>query len=378
MKKLPGLALIFLIILFFGVSSVLAGPTVAIIKHDDHKLVGESFKYEADRTPKGEPPDKYWHPEWSKESEAAIAKMVKDAVELAGNWPVKKGDVVAIVPNLMIDPFSLILIARGTPVYIQCTITDARVVRGVALLAKESGAKKIYITTQPACASGYSLLKVYGYEAVAKEVGAELVGLDASPWKYFKAPHALALKEYAIPAFLVEEVTKLISVPIMKTHSLAGYSGALKNIGIGIPTGKVYGQPRYGLPHDKLARVIIDVCSIRKIDYAVVSAIWAMEGNGPVTGDPVPMDMVIAGADPVAVDGIMLESMGMKAENFGTIRLGDQFGLGTYKGIKVVGRQVAEVEKQFAVVPLGKRGPGIWGEIVGWTPKATPTYYDKK
>jgi len=375
MKKLWGLALIIFLTLMVAASTSFAGPTVAIIKHNDHKLVGESFKYEVTRTPKGEPPDKFWQPEWSKESEAAIEKMVRDAVRLAGGWPVKSGDVVAIVPNLVIDPFGLVLMGRGTPPFMQCSVTDARVARGLALLAKESGAKKIYFATQPMSASGYSSLKVWGYERVAKEVGAELVGLDASAWKYFKAPHALALKEYAMPTFMVEEVTKLISVPVMKTHCLAGYTGALKNIGIGLPTGRVYGALRYGLPHDKLARVIIDVCSIRKLDYSVVTAIWAMEGNGPLAGSPVPMDMVIAGADPVAVDAIMIEAMGMKPANFGTIRLGEQFGLGTYKGIEVAGRQVAEVEKQFAPVPLDKRAAGTWGEIIGWAPVAIPTYY---
>ena len=356
----------------------LAGPSVAIVKHEDHELVGESFQYEITRTPKGDPPDKFLHPEWSKESEQAIEKMVRDAVRLAGGWPVKAGDVVAIVPNLGVDPFCLILMGMATPRIMQCMNTDARVVRGVALLAKESGAKKIYIATQPISASGYSSLRSWGYEPVAKEAGAELVALDASAWKYFKAPHALALKEYALQTFMMEEVTKLISVPVMKTHCMAGYTGALKNIGIGLPTGRVYGALRYGLPHDKLARVITDVCSIRRIDYSVIAAIWAMEGNGPLVGDPVPMDMVIAGADPVAVDAVMVETMGMKPANYGTIRLGEQYGLGTYKNIVVQGRQVAEVEKQFASVPSDKRVSGTWGEIIGWAAVATATYYGKK
>lgn len=372
MRRLNRSIVMLTILFFVWTSAGFAGPTVAIIKHNDHKLVGESFTYEMTRIPKGEIPDKHWKPEWSKESEDAIEKMVRDAVRLTGDWPVSKGDVVAIVPNCVIDPFTLQGQGRATPAIMQCTVTDPRVVRGVALLAKESGAKKIYIATQPMSASGYSSLRSWGYGPIAKEAGAELVGLDSSEWKYFKAPHGLALKEYAIPTFMVEEVNKVISVPVMKTHTGAGYTGALKNIGIGLPTGRVYGALRYGLPHDKLARVIIDVCSIRKIDYAVVSAIWAMEGNGPTSGDPVPMDMVIGGADSVAVDAIMVEVMGFKPENYGTIRLGEQFGLGTYKGIKVLGQQVFEVARQFIPVYANRRYPGKWGEVIGWDPEGTP------
>ena len=173
------------------------------------------------------------------------------------------------------------------------------------------------------------------------------------------------------------EVDKVISVPVMKMHCLAGFTGALKNIGIGVPTGQVYGSIRYGLPHEKLARVIVDVCSIVRSNYSVVSAIWAMDGNGPLAGDPVAMDMVIAGADPVAVDTVMVDCMGLKGHNYGQIRLAEEAKLGTSQGITVTGRQVHEVERQFAGVPPDKRAAASWGEIIGWPGKGvtlTGTY----
>jgi uncharacterized protein (DUF362 family) len=370
MKRLSLVSFIALGIICIWVIPGIAGPTVAIVKHDDHKLVGESWSFEVTRTPKGEPPDKYWRPQWSKESEAAIERMVRDAVRLAGGWPVKSGDVVAVVPNLVISPFGCVLQGRTKPELLQCAVTDVRVARAVAMLAKESGAKKVYFATQPMAASVVSAMKAWGYWDVGKELGVELVALDSAPWKYYKPAHApLALKEYAIPNIIVEEVNKVISVPAMKTHCLAGYTGAMKNIGIGVPTGQVYGSIRYGLPHEKLAKVIVDVCSIVKINYSVVSAIWAQDGNGPLAGDPVAMDLVIAGADPVAVDAVMVDCMGQKAHIFGQIRLAEEAKLGTSKGITVTGRQVHEVEKQFVGVPPDKRAAASWGEIIGWPGK---------
>jgi len=370
MRKFTTVFLVILTVLFFFSSLSFAGPKVAIVKHDDHKLVGESWTYEITRTPKGDPPDKYWAPEWSKESESAIEQMVRDSVQLAGGWPVKNGDVVAVIPNLVVSPFGCVLMGRKTPDLLQCAVTDVRVARAVALLAKESGAKKVYFATQPMAASGISSMKAWGYWDVGKEIGVELVALDSAPWKYYKPAHEpLVLKEYAIPTMLVEEVDVVISVPAMKMHCLAGYTGALKNVGIGIPTGQVYGSIRYGLPHDKLARVIVDVCSIVKIDYTVVDGIWAQDGNGPLAGFPVSMDMVIAGADPVAVDAVMVDCMGKKPHIYGQIRLAEEYGLGTFKGITVAGRHVYEVEKQFAGVPSAKRASATWGEIIGWPGK---------
>jgi len=370
MRRALTVFLVSVLVLCFWISASIAGPKVAIVKHDDHKLVGESWTFEVTRTPKGEPPDKYWRPEWSKESEAAIEQMVREAVQLAGGWPVKEGDVVAVVPNLVISPFGCVLMGRKTPELLQCGVTDARVARAVAILAKESGAKKVYFATQPMAASGVSSMKAWGYWDVGKELGVELVALDAAPWKYYKPAHEpLVLKEYAIPSMLLEEVDKIISVPAMKMHCLAGYTGALKNVGIGVPTGQVYGSIRYGLPHDKLARVIVDVCSIVKIDYTVVDGIWAQDGNGPLAGVPVAMDLVIAGADPVAVDAVMVDCMGKKPHIYGQIRLAEEYGLGTSKEITVAGRQVYEVEKQFAGVPADKRAAASWGEIIGWPGK---------
>ena len=382
MKKLVFVSFIALCILFLYVAAGIAGPTVAIVKNDDHKLVGESWSYEITRTPKGEPPDKYWKPNWTKESEAAIEQMVREAVRLAGGWPVKAGDVVAVVPNLVISPFGCVLQGRTKPELLQCAVTDVRVARAVAKLAKESGAKKVYFATQPMAASGVSCMKAWGYMDVGKELGVELAALDSAPWKYFKPAHEpLALKQYAIAKMMVEEVDKVISVPVMKTHCLAGFTGAMKNVGIGTPSGQVYGSIRYGLPHEKLARVIVDVCSIVKIHYNVVSAIWAADGNGPLAGDPVPMDLVIAGADPVAVDTIMLDTMGQKPQTYGQIRLAEQVGLGTSKGITVTGRQVHEVERQFTGVPPNLRASASWGEIIGWPGKGvtlTGTYGPKQ
>ena len=377
MKRISLISLIVLCIFFISALPVFAGPTVSIVKHDDHKLVGESWSFEITRTPKGEPPNKYWRPQWSKESEAAIEKMVRDAVRLAGGWPVKNGDVVAIVPNLVVSVFGNVLQSRTKPELLQCSVTDVRVARAVALLAKESGAKKVYFATQPMAASGVSCMKAWGYSDVANELGVELLALDSAPWQYYKPAHQpLALKEYAIPKIMLE-VDKVISVPVMKMHCLAGFTGALKNIGIGVPTGQVYGSIRYGLPHEKLARVIVDVCSIVKSNYSVVSAIWAMDGNGPLAGDPVAMDMVIAGADPVAVDTVMVDCMGLKGHNYGQIRLAEEAKLGTSQGITVTGRQVHEVERQFAGVPPDKRAAASWGEIIGWPGKGvtlTGTY----
>ena len=211
-------------------------------------------------------------------------------------------------------------------------------------------------------------LRRCGQGGVAKEVGADLVGLSDIPYKNYEAPFGLALKEYALPILMVEEVNKVISVPALKTHSITGVTLALKNIGIGMPTGRVYGGPRVGLPHEKIAEVITDVCAIVGIDCSIVDGIWGMEGYGPLGGDPVPMDLIIAGPDPVAVDAVGTEIMGFGAETIGTTRMAQQYGMGTFKGtdIQTSGDTLEKIVTQFNPVPKEFRFDASCGDVYGW------------
>ena len=342
--------------------------TVAIIKEKNHALVGESWKDPFNPFPGGEPPDKFWKPTWTKESEVKVEEMVRNSVAAAGDWSVEKGDIVAIQVNLVMSPLMNAQMGRLTDPELQSSVTDPRVARAVAILAKESGAKEIYIVCNPMIANGYISFKQWGYEEVAKETGATLVGLSDVPYKYYPAPLELAYKQYALPTLMVDTANKVISVASLKTHSLTGITLALKNTGIGTPTGRVYGGPRLGLPHDKLAEVITDVCSIVGIDYAIIDGIWGMEGNGPLSGDPVAMDLIIAGRDPVAVDAIGTQIMGFDKESIGTTRFAQAHGIGTYEGTKVkaIGEPFEKMIKQFAPVPKKFRFPGYCGQVYGW------------
>jgi uncharacterized protein (DUF362 family) len=193
------------------------------------------------------------------------------------------------------------------------------------------------------------------------------VDLRVKPYRNYKAEKTggLALHTYAIPELLVD-TDIIISAPVMKTHLMAGVTLSLKNIGIGCPTPLIYGQMKLGLPHQRLSEVIVDVCSIVGIDYVVMDALWAMEGPGPVRGNQIAMDMVIAGKDPVAVDYVATELMGFKGGMIGSTRLAEKHGLGTYRDVEMVGTPFGLAMKQFESVPRAARFPGVYSHNVGW------------
>ena len=64
---------------------------------------------------------------------------------LAGGWPVKRGDTVFIKFNANNDQWYMISTGKWNPGAFTATNTDGRIARAVALMCKESGAKRIVI-----------------------------------------------------------------------------------------------------------------------------------------------------------------------------------------------------------------------------------------
>jgi len=348
--------------------TTLAGPRVSIVQGDEKILKGsvilpERFISFLPKKPEGGRTGLYWTLEYTPESIAHVEKMVRQAVKLAGGWPVKKGDTVFIKFNANNDQWYLLSTGHNTAEDFACTNTDGRIARAVALLCKESGAKRIIIGEAAGIANTLQQMKVWGAELAVDAAGAELVDVDRVPYRWVKAPHALAAKEYAIPE-VVLDADVVISVAQMKTHGFAGTTGVLKNIAIGVPPNQVYGAPKVGLRHDVLHKTIADVCEIVGQDYNILGAIYGGEGAGPTMCNGIYHGIIIAGTDPVAVDYVGSATMGTAPERFGYLRVAQEIGLGTYKDIEVVGKNIADVLIEYK--PLPGHGPGAFGEVWGW------------
>lgn len=364
---------------------VWAGPKVAIVKSGYGNLACYDWKVDVlDFTKK-------WVAYWTPAGEKEVERTVRKAVKLAGGWPEMSNATVVIKTNLVQDigyALAVSTTVATNPAYankfLQSMTVDARVVRAVALLCKEKGARKVTIVCGPASCNGHTTFDAYGYTEMARKLDPqlsiwthkgfwlELYDVNDGPWTMRGAgTWPLFIRWYYVPRKVVSRIGSIydvvqISVGTMKTHRCAGVTLSLKNWGIGIPPGRVYGAWKFGLPHNKLYQVITDVNKIGKVDYAVIDGLWGMEGNGPDAGEPVEMGLIIAGADPVAVDYVTAKCMGFTPENFGHIRWCHNRGVGNYENIDVRGETIEAVRKTFKPVPVQLRAPDSWGDNTGW------------
>jgi uncharacterized protein (DUF362 family) len=110
-----------------------------------------------------------------------------------------------------------------------------------------------------------------------------------------------------------------------------------------------------GSMHGHLSQNIVDLASVIKPSIAVIDGIIAGEGH-ETSGNPVEMNLVIAGTDPVAVDAISAAVMGIRPEYVKHLSLAEECGLGTcnLERIQVLGEPIERVSRRFRTSFLSK------------------------
>jgi uncharacterized protein (DUF362 family) len=152
----------------------------------------------------------------------------------------------------------------------------------------------------------------------------------------------------------------LVSSSVLKTHNMVVATMSIKNVIMGAPLSPPPGQNLpWGASDKRKFHVGIRAgnynlyLAIQKLipnwGVGLVDGFEGMEGNGPVSGTPVPHRIVLASTDFLAVDRVGLECMGIDASWPGYLNYAYQGGLGQYDlaKIDVVGAKIAEVQRKY-------------------------------
>ena len=90
-----------------------------------------------------------------------------------------------------------------------------------------------------------------------------------------------------------------------------------------------------GIPNIRMqtffARQLIDLNQLIKPRFCVMDGIVAMDGNGPTSGDPVKMKVLLLGNDPVAIDSVYCHLVHLDPQMVPTNVHGETMGLGTWR-----------------------------------------------
>ena len=152
----------------------------------------------------------------------------------------------------------------------------------------------------------------------------------------------------------------LISSAVMKTHNMVVATMTIKNVVLGAPLSPPPGQRRpwgdsekrkfhVGIRSGNLNMYLAMQKMMPNWGLGIVDGYEGMEGNGPVSGTPVPHRIALASTDFLAADRVGLACMEIDAGWPGYLNYAYQAGLGQYDlaKIDVVGEKIADVQRKY-------------------------------
>lgn len=274
--------------------------------------------------------------------EEEVLKGLRHSIDLIGGIGsfVKKGDRVLLKPNL--------LIGKAPE---KAVTTHPSIVRAVIRFAREAGGVP-FIGDSPAIGSAARAAEKAGIKKIAEEMDCPIVEFNrpVSPPK----GGARIFKQLEIDQTVLE-ADVVINLPKWKTHGMMLLTLGVKNLFGCIP------GPRKALWHLKAGKdrkifgqLLVDLYRIIRPSLTILDGIIGMEGNGPTSGHPIPLGLIMASTDTLSLDQIVCDLLGISRKTLLTNRVAFEQGMGRDE-IEVLGEKVERVKVSHFEFPPSSR-----------------------
>jgi len=287
--------------------------------------------------------------------EEQVYEAVKKGVDLIGGISsfVSPGETIVLKPNVLF----------GTDPQ-KCVTTHPSVFKAAGKLIMNTKAT-VYYGDSPSFRKCEWNMKRANLKQVADELGIQLADFDNG--RSVSHNDALLIKSFVIANGVLDS-DGLVSLPKLKTHALTRFTGAIKNQ-FGCVPGLLKGQYHIKLPDPyDFATMLVDLNTLIKPRLYIMDGIMAMEGNGPRSGKPKQLSVLLFSSDPIAIDSIACKIINLDPESVPTSKPGEQANLGEsvptskpgeqanlgiyhYESIEVVGENVESfIDENFEVI----------------------------
>jgi uncharacterized protein (DUF362 family) len=180
------------------------------------------------------------------------------------------------------------------------------------LILAEGCGDSVYETTD--------LFQMLGYDTLAKEFGIELMDLNHEPSVKLTDSQNPIFTEFYLPEIALNSF--IVSLPVLKAHSLAAITGTLKNM-MGFAPPRHYsgtGPWKKASFHAHMQDAIMGLCSYRVPDLSILDASVGLADyhlGGP-TCDP-PVNKIVISDDPFKLDQCAASLLGIHGEQIAHI-----------------------------------------------------------
>lgn len=237
-----------------------------------------------------------------------IINKVNDGIEKIGGWEkfVKPNDRVLLKVNLI-----------GPKTAESAAVTNSEFVRALTRILKSKGCIVWIGDSAGGAIAGIAptakALITSGLDKVAAEEGAVIKNFDREGVVEVVPVSMKNEKMYiAKPLFDADVV---INLPKLKTHSAGIYTGAVKNLFGCIPGLRKAKYHKMAPDPKDFGNIIVDIHKAVKIKLNIMDGIEAMQGEGPTAGEVYKSNKILISDDPLALDTIAVNMLGIKVED---------------------------------------------------------------
>ncbi len=255
---------------------------------------------------------------------ARVLPAITQAVDLVGGIKafIRPGDRVLIKPNLL---------KASSPE--TAVTTHPEIIRAMIRLVKNAGGHPC-VGDSPGFGELRRVCEKAGVLEVIEQEGVELADMETA----VRVRNKGQFHHFEI-ARSIHEADAVINLPKLKTHGMMTLTGAVKNVFGCIPgKRKVQWHFNAGVNREAFARMLVELSAIVKPALTVMDAVIGMEGNGPGSGDPRRIGVVMAAPDPVALDVVAGTIVGADPDTLYVIRAAAAANIGETRLKRIVVR----------------------------------------
>jgi len=261
--------------------------------------------------------------------EADVLEGLHRAIDLIGGITtfVRPGNRVLLKPNLLYGK---------SPE--KAVTTHPSIMKGMIVIVREAGGIP-FIGDSPSIESLNRAAEKSGIKKVAEEAGCPLVEFDKP---VLVERGGRLFKKWEIDRSVLE-ADVIINLPKWKTHSQVLLTLGVKNLFGCVPgSKKALWHLKAGDDRKRFAQMLIDLYRVIPSSLTVLDGILGMEGDGPGSGHPISLGLILASRDPLHLDQIVCDLLGISRKALLTNRVAFESGLGR-DPIDVVGEPLERV-----------------------------------
>ncbi len=256
----------------------------------------------------------------------------------------KRGDRVFLKPNFLMPKTAE-----------SAVVTHPALILALTRLLIDQGCQ-VAIGDSPGMGSAEAVLRKMGILEELTRCGAKIVEFEKRvSWKQFSKAPTLErrFKNLELAGELID-YDKVINLPKLKSHGQMGITLATKNL-FGCVVGHAKGRWHFVAGRDlhAFARILVEIALTVNSTLHILDGIVGMDGNGPSSGRPRKIGLLLAGVNPVALDRAVVELIGKNPDQFPIFAAAREMGVPgvDLNQIDIKGGTIAELQVSDFEIP---------------------------